>query len=194
MARFIDPSRFIASKSFSEDAWLEARRQGVTATQVAKAATPAGFEQVVREYRSEAIIEDTPYMRFGREWEGPIAMTLKNKHAIMPNDWVIRSDNNPRHMATPDGLSMDHQTISEIKTTGTEWKTIPAQYIRQVQWQLYVTGANLCVFAYMLRDEFDGVLIPAWFEPEIRLIQRDEDMIEKLVEVANSLWERVRNE
>ena len=133
--RFIDPSRFIASKSFSEEAWLEARRQGVTATQVAKAATPAGFEQVVREYRSEAIIEDTPYMRFGREWEGPIAMTLKNKHAIMPNDWVIQSAENPRHMATPDGLSMDHQTISEIKTTGTEWKTIPAQYIRQVQWQ-----------------------------------------------------------
>lgn len=190
----IYPDQFVASKHLNEQAWLEARKTGVTATQVAKAASGAGgFDQMVSEYRSEFVEQDNPYMRFGREWEGPIAMTLKERHGILPNDWLIRNRHVEHHMATPDGLSVDHSMISEIKTTGTEWKKIPAQYIRQVQWQLYVTGADTCVFAWMLRDEFDGVFIPAWFEPEIELIHRDDGLIEKLVKVADKLWERVND-
>ena len=49
------------------------------------------------------------------------------------------------------------------------------------------------MFAWMLRDEFDGVFIPAWFEPEIELIHRDDELIEKLVKVADKLWERMND-
>jgi putative phage-type endonuclease len=193
-SRGIKAHQFVASKSLSEERWLAARREGVTATQVAKAAGgDGGFETVVREYREDFREADNDYMRFGREMEPVIAMALKERHGIMPNDWLISHAYHPHHMATPDGLSLDHQMIAEIKTTGTEWKTIPAQYVRQVQWQLYVTGADLCVFAWMLRDEFDGLFIPAWFEPEIVLIDRDEEMIERLVKVADDVWERVND-
>ena len=192
----IDVGRFVASKSVNAERWLSARREGVTATQVARAASgPGGFEQAVEDYRADFVEQDNPYMAFGRIWEGPISMWLKESHGIMPNDWVIRSDNNPHHLCTPDGLSMSHQFISEIKTTGKEWhpERIPVQYRRQVQWQLYVTGAEACFFAWMLREERDGVFVPAWFEPNMIVINRDEEMIASLVKVADDLWERVND-
>jgi hypothetical protein len=33
--------------------------------------------------------------------------------------------------------------------------------------------------------------MPAWFDPKVEIIQRDEDMIASLVKVADELWERV---
>ena len=191
----IQAERFIANKALSKDRWLEARRGGVTATQVAKAASgPGGFEQAVMEYREEFQETDNPYMKFGRDWEGPISMHLKDSFGIMPNEWLISSSVSDHYLATPDGLSLSHDQISEVKTTGKDWATIPIQYRRQVQWQLFVTGAGGCVFAWMLREERGGVFMPAWFDPKVEIILRDEDMIASLVKVADELWERVNDE
>jgi hypothetical protein len=188
----IQAERFIANKALSKERWLEARRGGVTATQVAKAASgPGGFEQAVMEYREEFQETDNPYMKFGRDWEGPISMHLKDRYAIMPNEWLISSSVSDHYLATPDGLSLGHEQISEVKTTGKDWATIPVQYRRQVQWQLFVTGAVSCVFAWMLREERGGVFMPAWFDPKVEIIERDEDIIASLVKVADDLWERV---
>jgi len=192
----ITPNRFLANKALSKDGWLLARRSGVTATQVAKAASgPGGFEQAVSDYRDEFQETDNPYMKFGRDWEGPLAMFLKDRHAVMPNEWLIAGENNPTHLATPDGLSLNHDVISEIKTTGKDWnpEKIPVQYRRQVQWQLHVTGAAQCVFAWMLREDRNGVFIPAWWEPRVVWFERDEEMISGLVKVADRLWERIGN-
>jgi putative phage-type endonuclease len=189
--------QFVASKSVNAGRWLSARREGVTATQVAKAASgPGGFEQVARDYFEDWVEPDNPYMAFGRAWEGPLSMQLKTSYGVMPNDWLIRHPNHHHHMATPDGLSLDHVAIAEIKTTGKDWnpEKIPVQYRRQVQWQLHVTGARQCVFAWMLREERDGALMPAWFEPRVVVMERDEEMIASLVKVANELWERVNDE
>jgi predicted phage-related endonuclease len=190
----IDVQRFVASQSVSRESWLSARREGVTATQVAKAAAgPGGFEQAVEDYRADFVEVDNPYMAFGRVWEGPISMQLKESHGIMPNDWLISSAISDHYLATPDGLSLDHTLISEVKTTGKDWnpEKIPAQYMRQVQWQLFVTGAERCVFAWLLREERDGVFVPAWFEPRVVMVERDEKMIAGLMKVADDLFERV---
>jgi len=180
----------------SAERWLSARREGVTATQVARAASgPGGFEQAVQDYRADFVEQDNPYMAFGRAWEGPIAMHLKDRFEIMPNDWLIRNDKNRHHLATPDGLNFNHDVISEIKTTGKDWnpERIPVQYRRQVQWQLHVTGAVVCFFAWMLREERDGAFLPGWFEPKVIQIEPDEEMIASLVRVADDLWERVND-
>ena len=190
----IDVQRFVASQSVSRESWLSARREGVTATQVAKAAAgPGGFEQAVEDYRADFVEVDNPYMAFGRVWEGPISMQLKESRGIMPNDWLISSAISDHYLATPDGLSLDHTLISEVKTTGKDWnpEKIPAQYMRQVQWQLFVTGAERCVFAWLLREERDGVFVPAWFEPRVVMVERDEKMIAGLMKVADDLFERV---
>jgi putative phage-type endonuclease len=191
---FLD--QFVASKSVSEQQWLAARREGVTATQVAKAASgPGGFEQAVADYRADFVEQDNPYMAFGRAWEGPISMHLKLHWGVMPNDWLIRHVDVPHYRASPDGLSLGHDAIAEIKTTGKDWnpEKIPVQYRRQVQWQLFVTGAELCVFAWMLREERNGAMVPGWFDPKVTVLERDEDMISELVKVADRLWERVND-
>ena len=192
----LSPDRFVASKSVNADRWLSARREGVTATQVAKAASgPGGFEQAVSDYNEDFVESDNPYMAFGRAWEGPISMHLKDNYGVMPNDWLIRHDNHRHHLATPDGLTLGHHAIAEIKTTGKDWnpERIPVQYRRQVQWQLHVTGADFSYFAWLLREERDGAFLPAWFEPKVITIPRDEAMIASLVKVADDLWERVND-
>jgi predicted phage-related endonuclease len=193
----LTPDRFVASKSVNAGRWLQARREGVTATQVAKAAAgPGGFQQAVEDYRADFVEQDNPYMAFGRAWEGPISMHLKDEFGVMPNDWLISSAVSNHYMATPDGLTLGHKAISEVKTTGKDWnpERIPVQYRRQVQWQLFVTDAEFCYFAWMLREERNGAFVPGWFEPKVITIERDEEMIASLVKVADELLERVNDE
>lgn len=192
----ISPERFIANKALDFDGWLAARRFGVTATQVGKAATPSGFKEVVAEYRSPTEIPDNPYMAFGREQEGFVGLFLKEEFGIFPNEWLIAHEETRKFLATPDGISLDHRVISEVKTTGKDWssyKDVPIHYRRQVQWQLYVTGAETCIFAWLLRVESGGRFVPGWFEPKYVTVERDGKEMDKLSEVAVELLNE-RNE
>ena len=189
----ISANRFIASVSQNKSDWLEARESAVTATTVARAATPRGFENETIHKMPRELVDGNAYIDFGVEMEPVIAKYVKDEFEIMPNDWLISaSEDHGKYMATPDGLSLDHVVISEIKTTGKDWgelKNIPIHYRRQVQWQMYCTGALRCLFAWLLRLEVDGVMVPAWFEPKHIWIHRDEQEITKLKDVADRLLE-----
>ena len=185
----ISADRFIAS-STDFDVWLQARTNVVTATQVAKAATDKGFEDAVAEIFNPTTIEDNPYMAFGRDNERWIVLELKKQFGILPNDWLIASEEADWMTATPDGLSPDHGTAAEVKTTGKDWgdwSKVPIHYRRQVQWQLFVTGAEVAVFAWLLREESNNGFVPAWFEPKSVLVERDDKVIAQLKDVAARL-------
>lgn len=189
----IEKHRFLARHGTQE--WHDLRAQGVTATTVAKAATKSGFEAAVRDiWGGVQEIPDNPYMRFGREQEPLIIADLQRLgYDIEPNDWLICADGytNRWQMATPDGLSSDHRTICEVKTTGKDWgswEKVPLHYKRQVQFQLYVTGATYCLFAWQLRTEsWEGVFAPAWIDPKTFIVSRNEEMIAELVAVSERL-------
>jgi hypothetical protein len=195
----LSPDRFIANKALDFPGWVEARRLGVTATQVAKASTPAGFSEAIADVLNPPEPFDNPYMAFGREQEGSIGLWLKDQFDVFPNEWLIAreataAEGLPMEFATPDGLSLDHTVISEVKTTGKDWSdsVVPIQYRRQVQWQLYVTGAEYCILAWLLRAEVEGRMVPAWFEPKHMTLERDAGMIDDLVATANRLWEETQ--
>jgi putative phage-type endonuclease len=182
----IAPQRFLVESTDREN-WLEARRHGVTATEVAKAATPSGFKVAVEERLNPTAIDDNPFMAFGRDNEGWIARWVKDQTGIMPNRWLLQSENVPEYLATPDGLSLDHTEIAEIKTGGkAEYVNPPIQYRRQMQWQMYVTGAHRCLYAFMLRTED---FQPAWMEPQTKWIEWDLTMITDLLKTAEKLLE-----
>ena len=192
----IEPDRFLVS-STDRDKWLAFRAEGVTATAVAKAVTPAGFREIVSELRRPREFPDNDYMRFGRDQEGPIIEKLASVIDITPNDWLISKDlaDYRWQMATPDGLSSDHSIIAEVKTTGKDWGSwakVPGHYQRQVQWQLHVTGAQGCVFAWMLRGTNRGEFIPAWPGPKFVDVERDEALIARLEEVAHDLYRELQ--
>ena len=184
----IPPDRFI-ERSVNYDAWLAARRLGVTATAVAEAATPAGFAKVVEEFRNPTVVTPNEFMLFGTDSERELMRHAHRVHGILPSDWLIAGEDR-RHLATPDGLSLDHTVIAECKTTGKDWATVPIKYRRQVQWQLAITGAERCLFVWNLRVPDDqGWFFLGWVEPKTLWVERDEDEISKLVEVADRLIE-----
>jgi predicted phage-related endonuclease len=183
----IEPERFIA-RSSDRDAWLEARTHGVTATAVAKAASgPAGFRDQLEARRNPVDIEVNAFMAWGTFMEPVIARWVKDEFGIMPNEWLIASEHDERFLATPDGLSLDHTEIAEIKTMGKPLEKPPLDHIRQMQWQLMVTGAEKCLYAWQLRAEVPGGFAPGWLEPRSVWIERDEKMIADLVTVAERL-------
>ena len=196
----IPVERFIAS-SQTKDLWLAARDRGVTATQVAKASTPAGMKEVLANIENPTPVEPNGFMSWGTEREPYIAHVVKERYGVLPNDWLIAADGagNEWMMATPDGLSLDHSMIGEYKTSGKPLDVIPLNYLRQIQWQLFVTGAEQCVFAYELRMEGPEGFVPG-FDVECQIVERNEDMISKLVETAQKVqehavyWERAQNE
>jgi hypothetical protein len=180
--------RFIVS-SQTKDLWLAARDRGVTATQVAKASTPAGMKEVLANIENPTPVEPNGFMDWGVEREAYIAHVVKERYGILPNDWLLCADGagNEWQMATPDGLSLeDHKLIGEYKTSGKPLDKVPANYMRQVQWQLYVTGAEKCLFAYELRLEGPEGFCPG-MDVECQWIERDEKMIGDLIKVAEEV-------
>ena len=189
----ISADRFVET-SENRDAWLTARTRGVTATEVAKAATgKAGLRDALEARANPQPVEANEFMQFGSDNEDWIARVLKRDFDLMPNRWLIAAEGTPQHMATPDCLSLDHAVIGEVKTGG---KTPvdkhgivrpPIAHMRQMQWQMRCTDATHCYYAFMLRAEVGGVFVPAWLEPLVALIPRDDVMIAALVKVADVL-------
>ena len=194
----IAPERFIA-RSSDRAGWLQARQQGVTATAVAKAASgPAGFRDQVEARRNPVDIEVNAYMAWGTFMEPTIADWVKSfthgdgAKCVMPNEWLISHETDGRFLATPDGLSFDGTVISEIKTMGKALEAPPLDHVRQMQWQMFVTGATRCLYAWMKRVQVEDRFESGWIEPRSLWIEKDESMIRQLVEVAEKLIEETK--
>ena len=185
----IPVERFIVS-SQTKDLWLEARDRGVTATQVAKASTPAGMKEVLAQIENPTPVDVNAFMQWGTEREAYIAHEVLKRYGILANDYLIAADGagNEWMMATPDGLSLDHSMIGEYKTSGKPLDKVPANYMRQVQWQLHVSGAEKCLFAYELRLEGPEGFVPG-FDVECQWIERNEEMISELIVTAQKVQE-----
>ncbi len=185
----IEVDRFLV-RSSDREAWLWHRSQGVTATMVARAFTTAGFAEVVAQMENPVEVTVNAYMEWGNEREPYIAQIVKERYGLLPNDWLISAgvSLSPDRwmMATPDGLSLDHKMIGEYKTGSSLGKTIKAEHVRQMQWQMWVTDAESCVYAFEERRDAPGGFAPG-FDVECRVVERDEKLIKELVSVAEKL-------
>jgi len=169
--------------------WFQARQHGVSATAVANASTPAGFREEVAKavWPEDNIIQDNEYMKFGRDWEDWIIENLPAEYGFVGNQWLYHAPEQNWHLATPDGIDSSGLVIAEVKTTGKDWDTVPARYMRQIQWQIYVMDAEACVLGWLLRDNGPDGFQPGWFEPKMQVIERNEVMIAELKAVATKL-------
>ena len=183
-------------KTESREQWLEARRRYVTATEVAQLVRRGqDYWDELREIkagdRTAPDISGLPAVRHGREREALIAPYVQSlEQGMVPNeDLYVR---NERYAATPDlvgdGIVGEIKTIKDTRLaklqTAKGWPT--GQYYDQVQWQLFVTGAIACIFAWEPYEDWDGELVPREDMREHITIHRDDARINQLREVADA--------
>jgi hypothetical protein len=177
--------------SADREAWLLARRAGITATDVAKAGaspTAATIRRIISEKRGEAAgFSGNASTAHGTKREPVIAEWVRTASAagrfgsgaLVPCGGLFAHPDNPRHLATPDGWSEDwdyYRELVEIKTTNHAWASIPRDYLRQVWWQQYVLGAERTLVVW---EQHDGG-VPIDLEPQHQWVKRDEAEITEL--------------
>lgn len=164
--------------------WLEFRRPGLTATQVRDWGTASKRRQILAEKATGEFMDlsHLPYVRHGNLREPMIAAWIAARYGIEPCDAVFAHGENPRHLASPDGISRDPFTgelfvgtvdavLSEIKTAKYDLNPgrIDAEgvlisiepgskfdlsgYYVQMQWQMYVMNAFRTLFVYEQHDD-----------------------------------------
>ncbi len=181
--------RRVVADSTDRVAWLRARAQGITATDVAKLATPKSLQNAVYDKLNGSSFSGNSYTDHGRAREPEIAAWVLARYGIAPSTALFHAADHRRHLATPDGVGTGFGQgaggleLAEIKTTSKAWRSIPRSYLRQVWWQQYVLGAERTLLVWEQHKDF----VPVSAEPECRWIERDEDQIAILVGYANNL-------
>ena len=183
-------------KTESREQWLDARRRYVTATEVAQLVRRGQdywdeLREIKAGQRTAPDISGLPAVRHGREREALIAPYVQSlEEGMVPNeDLYVRND---RYAATPDligdGIVGEIKTIKDTRLAKLQqargWPT--GQYYDQVQWQLFVTGAIACIFAWEPYEDWDGELVPREDMRDNITIHRDEERIKALQEVADA--------
>jgi len=179
-------SRIIAD-SRDRVAWLRARSRGITATDVAHL---SGAKSIARAADAKLSggsgFSGNAYTAYGRRREPEIAAWVAATHSIQPSSALFHAQIEKRHLATPDGISVDASgrvTLCEIKTTNKPWRSIPRTYLRQVWWQQHVLGAERTLVVWEQHDDF----VPISDEPRCAWVDRDEREIRHLVGLATEL-------
>lgn len=195
--------------------WLEQRRQGITATEVAKAATgrPADRRSILTEKVTNETREfDNKYLAWGRTREPFIADWITRNYGIEPNRYLLAHPVNPRYLATPDGYSVQFDgsvATAEVKTSKHDLdpvitaSTVTADdankvlagkvsggqfwsetYYDQMQWQMFVTGAERALFVWEQHDDRWPNPTPMG-APRAVWVERNNERIAYLVSVAD---------
>jgi hypothetical protein len=183
----------IVARAADRVAWLRARSRGITATDVSKLSTLASIQVVALEKINGSNFGGNAYTDHGRAREPEIARWVRDRFDIHPSDALFHAEGERTHLATPDGVSLVTSTsgrgleLAEIKTTKSAWASIPRHYLRQIWWQQYVLGAERTLLVWEQHDNF----VPTNPEPECKWIERDENQIHLLVQLANRVLEIV---
>jgi len=182
-------SRVLADSS-DRVAWLRARSAGVTATDVARLSSVRSLDSVAFDKINGSSFGGNAYTDHGNAREPEIARWVRANHGIQPSSQLFHAHGERAHLATPDGVAVIDGTVvlAEIKTTSTLWKSVPRSYLRQIWWQQYVLGAERTLLVWEQHLDF----VPVDAEPKARWIERDDNEIHVLVNLANQLLAMMR--
>jgi hypothetical protein len=189
-ARHPHLSRIVAD-STDRVAWLRARSQGITATDVAKLASLKSVRSAAFDKIHGTGFSGNTYTDHGRAREPKIAAWVQESYGIEPSTALFHAHGQRRHLATPDGVFIapgGELQLAEIKTTSKPWRSVPRSYLRQIWWQQYVLGADRTLLVWEEHKDF----VPVDGEPQCRWIDRDEDQIAILVGFADQLIDLLR--
>lgn len=173
--------------------WLEARRQGITGTDVVKIIGASRYGGPLDVYLDKRVGEDdrdNEPARWGRLLEDDVAREWARRHGEgtrIRRAGLVRHHRHRHHMVTCDRLVVGQAAVLECKTTSAfkadDWaEGIPQHVTIQTQWQMHVTGYNVAHIAALI----GGQRLASF------AVERDQPVIDYLVEEADRLWECVQ--
>jgi len=146
--------------------WLEFRRNGVGASDIASIAGIEGAFQKRKDVMAEKLGRErklTEYQeqifRAGHEWEQVVRAAFLREQGFKWEQAVATHIHNDRFFASLDGLDLKRGTILEVKSVVNRAKfeqckaQTPPHYLAQVQWQLYCTGLSRAFIAFVHEGE-----------------------------------------
>ena len=171
--------------------WLEARRQGLGASEIAIVTGDSPWGDIASLYADKlgyaADLIESPAMSTGRRLEDVIARWYSDDtgRKVRRINALYRNRERPWMLATPDRQALDSRLV-ELKSTSVTagWgpdgsDQVPDHYLEQAQWQAAVTGAqvvDLAVFFFTTR------------RLQVHPIRRDQGLIDELIEYGAAFW------
>lgn len=188
------------TKNMSQNEWLELRKKGITGTDLGGLTGVSKYTTAIKIYldKTGAIppTEDNEKMYWGRVMEDIIKKEFASRHeefkVIKPNailqhkevDWalanvdgIIYRGSNKKEEAEKGILEI--KTVSEYLKYLWGSEEVPPQYMVQIQWYMYVTGATFGYFAALLGGN----------EYIEKYVDRDQELIDMMVSIAKDFWE-----
>lgn len=180
--------------------WLEWRRGGITATEVADAAngTYGGAYGVVARKLGLITVEQNAAMQRGHDWQPRIAdavHALTGLFVVGEETWCQNSDD-PMIRATVDGFVSPVDTASfadcvgvlEVKTRGKGVRPNRDRWADQVQWQLLAAGLERGILAEAVIDDAADPADSVCDALYLSEIEADPFRQELLLSLAVDLW------
>jgi hypothetical protein len=94
-------------------------------------------------------------------------------------------------MATPDGVRTEGDTtrieLCQVKTSSKPLNKIPANYLRQMQWEMFVMDASRNLLVWEQHENF----VPVDLEPVAVWVYRNDETISTLKKLAEALLVRL---
>lgn len=178
--------------STDEGPWLDARAEGVTASEVHAIETGgrSTWRRILDEKLNGSTFRGNRYTRRGHEREAFILAALADMPAVeslTPNATLFAHAKHELHRATPDALLVQTDGVGagvEVKSRNHGWDTtkIPAEVIDQCQWGMHVTGLDLW---YQVTEVMGPDGEPTLDDPTVALVARDDRRIRQLVKAAD---------
>lgn len=173
--------------------WKKIRRTMITATDVAPIMGLSPYKSALQLYHEKVygIEQETNYqMERGLRLEPAARSAFNTLHNCNVNPEFIVHPTISYFAASLDGISMDHLIACEIKCPGhldhstAACGNVPAHYIPQLQWQMYVAGlSQIFYFSYHPND----------IEPCISiLVERDDAFIQTAIIAAQGFYDRLK--
>lgn len=199
----VAPSSHGEGEATQRDKWLAWRKDGVTATDVAKAATGhyGGMYSAVAIKQGLLQVEQTEQMQRGLDWESRIAQLaeLATGYQIVGEQVWIEHPERPEFRYTADGFAGpagvgeitldDVDACFESKTVGSNVKW-PIEYWRtQCQWQMFCSGLPRNLLAIAVVNDATGELESF----RIEWVEADPDRQQWLVMLAEEVLDHLAN-
>ena len=177
------------------DEWLEFRKTGVGASDLAAIIGISPFKKAIDVYNEKLNLAPPQFMSNamlrGNVYEGEARDKHNQVHNCNFQPLVVQHEEFDFFYASLDGYDESSNQILEIKVPTSQTLmskvscgNIPDYYESQIQWQMFISGAVSAVFAVYCPES--GVM-------EEILVDRDEGRIEYLKESAMDFWDLITN-